>query len=84
MWFRLPISANSGISRGVAALAQPVEHRFRKAGVRCSSHLSGTIYQISQYLFEMVSPFGGRLLALVYLAFYLKFKIDRILTASTD
>jgi hypothetical protein len=29
MWFRLPISANSGISRGVAALAQPVEHRFR-------------------------------------------------------
>jgi hypothetical protein len=29
-------------------------------------------------------PFGGRLLVLVYLAFYLKFKIDRILTASTD
>ena len=27
----------------VAALAQLVEHRFRKAGVRCSSHLSGTI-----------------------------------------
>ena len=26
-----------------AALAQPVEHRIRNAGVRCSSHLSGTI-----------------------------------------
>ena len=26
-----------------AALAQPVEHRIRNAGVRCSSHLGGTI-----------------------------------------
>ena len=25
-----------------AALAQPVEHRIRNAGVRCSSHLGGT------------------------------------------
>lgn len=27
-----------------AALAQLVEHRIRNAGVRCSSHLSGTIF----------------------------------------
>ena len=27
----------------VAALAQPVEHRIRNAGVACSSHASGTI-----------------------------------------
>jgi hypothetical protein len=26
-----------------AALAQPVEHRIRNAGVACSSHASGTI-----------------------------------------
>ena len=42
LWFRLPIGDISGIGRIEAALAQPVEHRFRKAGVRCSSHLSGT------------------------------------------
>ena len=29
-----------------AALAQPVEHRIRNAGVRCSSHLGGTIFRI--------------------------------------
>ena len=31
------------VARSIAALAQLVEHRIRNAGVRCSSHLSGTI-----------------------------------------
>jgi len=31
-----------------AALAQPVEHRIRNAGVRCSSHLGGTILPKSE------------------------------------
>ena len=30
------------VARSIAALAQLVEHRIRNAGVRCSSHLSGT------------------------------------------
>ena len=33
-----------GISLKKAGLAQLVEHSFRKAGVRCSNHLSGTIF----------------------------------------
>jgi hypothetical protein len=33
----------SRIQRAKAAIAQLVEHRIRNAGVRCSSHLSGTI-----------------------------------------
>ena len=32
------------VARTIAALAQLVEHRIRNAGVRCSSHLSGTIF----------------------------------------
>ena len=32
-----------GVAPKGAALAQLVEHRIRNAGVRCSSHLSGTI-----------------------------------------
>ena len=32
------------VARSIAALAQLVEHRIRNAGVRCSSHLSGTIF----------------------------------------
>jgi len=40
-----PLSATpQGLHRFRAALAQPVEHRIRNAGVRCSSHLSGTTF----------------------------------------
>jgi hypothetical protein len=35
----------------VAALAQLVEHRIRNAGVRCSSHLSGTIFPMKKLNF---------------------------------
>ena len=38
-----------------AALAQLVEHIIRNDGVRCSSHLSGTIFQMSTRLPEFRS-----------------------------
>ena len=39
-----------------AALAQPVEHRIRNAGVRCSSHLSGTITLFARVRKRLKSP----------------------------
>jgi hypothetical protein len=41
-----------------AALAQPVEHRIRNARVRCSSHLSGTIFLQSWQIKHPAVRFG--------------------------
>ncbi|SRR5690606_23986406 len=38
---------SAGFTPAGAALAQPVEHRIRNAGVACSSHASGTIPSVS-------------------------------------
>lgn len=38
---------SAGFTPAGAALAQPVEHRIRNAGVACSSHASGTILSFS-------------------------------------
>ena len=43
----LGIGVEQRMNRAVAALAQLVEHSFRKAGVACSSHASGTISDVS-------------------------------------
>ena len=37
-----------------AGLAQLVEHSFRKAGVRCSNHLSGTISSVYLSKYQVV------------------------------
>jgi hypothetical protein len=38
-----------------AALAQPVEHIIRNDGVRCSSHLSGTMLEFFVILFDYIA-----------------------------
>ena len=41
---RVPPVKGTQPAQGRAALAQSVEHIIRNDGVRCSSHLSGTIF----------------------------------------